>query len=169
MSNNMSSAPSIPIEVRKERPGDQADIYRVTTLAFGQSAEADLIDALCDGGFLEASSVAEREGEIVAHAALSLAHIATRNVLALAPVSVIPECQGEGVGSAVVRHLLESAEGTAVTVLGDPGYYGRFGFVDAAAFGISDPFSPSPGPSQILWPNGVPPGVISYAPPFLDL
>jgi putative acetyltransferase len=60
----------------------------------------------------------------------------------VAPVCVAPSCQRRGVGSALVRALLgEAAERgwSALLLLGDPAYYGRFGFVPTGPSGLTYP------------------------------
>lgn len=56
----------------------------------------------------------------------------------LAPLAVLPGRQGWGIGSALVRAALARAKEVgwaAAFVLGDPAYYGRFGFAADAARG----------------------------------
>lgn len=63
-----------------------------------------------------------------------------REVLTLTPLAVLPEYEGRGIGSALVRAALEEADrrGEPLVVLeGSPGYYGRLGFKFAPAQGIS--------------------------------
>ncbi|MGE3871281.1 MAG: GNAT family N-acetyltransferase [Pseudorhodoplanes sp.] len=62
----------------------------------------------------------------------------------LCPLAVVPQAQGQGIGSALVdaglRRLADA--GTAlVFVLGDPAFYGRFGFIAAAPHGLAAPFA----------------------------
>jgi putative acetyltransferase len=62
------------------------------------------------------------------------------DVLGIAPLSVAPERQGEGIGSALMRAVIEQAHarGTPlVLLLGDPAYYERFGFEAAWPLGIT--------------------------------
>ena len=148
---------------------DQDAIWHVNAQAFGRRDEADLVDALRDNGDLVASSVILTEGQIIGHAALSSGSIGTIRLLVLAPVAVLPEHQGQGLGQAVVDHVLKTADGSPVSVLGDPGFYGRFGFVPAEPFGVTPPFPVDPGAFQLLRPELVPPGTLTYAAPFLDL
>ena len=57
--------------------------------------------------------------------------------LALAPVAVTPELQRRGVGAALVGRCLALAGPLLpVFVIGAPGFYGRFGFEDAAPYGV---------------------------------
>jgi predicted N-acetyltransferase YhbS len=133
--------------VRPERPADAAAIRRVHEAAFGQPAEADLVDALRAAGDLvgELCLVAERGGAVVGHIAFSRARLESGDeVLALAPVGVLPAHQGTGAGSALNREGLERAARTEfplVVVLGHAGYYPRFGFGPASALGVIAPFA----------------------------
>jgi putative acetyltransferase len=134
------------IAVRPERAEDRRAIRRVHEAAFGQPGEADLVDGLRAGGDLvpELCLVAERDGAVIGHIAFSRARVdGGVEVLALAPVGVLPEHQGAGAGSALNRAGLERAAETGfplVVVLGHAGYYPRFGFEPAAALGVLAPF-----------------------------
>lgn len=61
-------------------------------------------------------------------------------ILTFGPLGVLPALQGQGVGSALIRHTLPLAAALhyrAVIIYGNPAYYGRFGFRNAAQFGIT--------------------------------
>src|SRR5262249_35106423 len=63
--------------------------------------------------------------------------------LGLGPLAVSPPHQRRGIGGALVRAGLEACRHTgfgAAVVLGDPAYYGRFGFVSARRFGLSSEY-----------------------------
>lgn len=63
--------------------------------------------------------------------------------LALAPVSVLPEHQGKGIGSALIIASFERAKQlgfSSVIVLGHPAYYPKFGFEPASRWNIRAPF-----------------------------
>ena len=138
-----------PVHVRPERPEDRAAVRGVNLAAFPTSAEADLVDALrTSSAWLPYGSfVAEVDGRVVGHVLLTRATLtsdddAEHPVLALAPVAVLPEWQGRGVGSALVRASIASATAAGdslLTVLGHPAYYPRFGFRPARAQGIEPP------------------------------
>lgn len=138
------------LAVREEREEDHAAIRRVHEAAFGQPGEADLVDALRAAGDLvpELCLVAESGGDVIGHIAFSRAELDSgMEVLALAPVGVLPERQGEGAGSALNRAGLERAAATGfplVVVLGHAGYYPRFGFEPADPLGIRAPFDVPP-------------------------
>lgn len=157
------------LTTRPEKPEDADAIRDVLSAAFGQPDEASLVDRLRDGGHLHASSVAVLGDEVIGHAALSRGRIGSKEVLVLAPVAVAPAHQNQGVGLAVVHHVLAATTGPVV-VVGDPAYYGRFGFADAADHGVEDPtFAPRPGVLQVLRAEKDVHGPIEYPPPFLDL
>jgi len=135
------------LTIRNEQAADVGTIRRLNEQAFGQWAEADLVDALRRSHALTVSLVAEVNGKIAGHIAFSPLTIESRGstceALALAPLEVLPEYQNRGIGSSLVHRGLEDCKVSghgAVIVLGDPAYYPRFGFVPAATYGIRCPF-----------------------------
>jgi putative acetyltransferase len=134
------------LTIRAETPQDERRIAEVTSQAFGKEREAKMVEAIrCTDGYVpELSVVAELDGEIVGHVLLSYVGLAGRNrrVLELGPISVVPEHQRTGVGSALVREALRRADDRGeplVLVLGHADYYPRFGFRPASELGISPP------------------------------
>ena len=90
-------------------------------------------------------------GDIIGHAMLSEVKIVngerTYTALALAPVSVLPEYQQQGIGKALIQAVEERAKAddyTTVIVLGDPGYYHQLGYQTAADYDITAPFKIAP-------------------------
>src|SRR5262245_53651756 len=108
--------------VRSEAPGDFAAIRMVQEVAFGQSAEARLVDDLRAAGDSVFSLVAVDDGAVIGHALFSRMK-APFPALALAPVAVLPEHQRSGVGTRLIREGIarsEAAGWVGVFVLGDP-------------------------------------------------
>ncbi len=124
------------IMIREERPGDRRAIRQVNEHAFGQQVEADIADRLRDNDNCPdiLSLVAVQEEQIVGHILFSPARIEGEQIvegMGLAPVAVMPEWQGQGIGSLLIRtgiDMLESRGCPFVIVLGHPEYYPRFGF-----------------------------------------
>ncbi|MGH8886645.1 MAG: GNAT family N-acetyltransferase [Egibacteraceae bacterium] len=165
------------VSIRPESPRDHAAVRAVHAAAFGHAAEADLVDALRDSPAWvpQFSLVAESDGGIVGHVLLTRVAIATGAGLALAPLGVLPHRQRRGVGSALVRAVLEAAATAGeplVVVLGDPAYYGRFGFLPASRYGVTCAYDVSDEVFQALplpTYSGAPRGLVRYPEPFSAL
>jgi putative acetyltransferase len=167
--------------VREERPEDVPAVEAVTTAAFaapgdGEPVETRLLRELrADAGWLPAYSlVAEDErGELVGHVVCTRGDVDGAPALGLGPISVAPASQRAGIGSALMRAVLVAArEGgeTLVCLLGDPAYYGRFGFAPAAELGVAAPEPAWGAYFQALALAPDPPsGTFAYAAPFSRL
>jgi len=130
------------IHIRPERPSDVEPIRQVNLDAFGTYAEANLVDALRHAADPIISLVAEADGVVVGHIMFSpvtLSSGADLFLMGLAPMSVAPDRQRQGIGSALVVEGLDAcrrAECSAIVVLGHSHFYPRFGFVPASRFGL---------------------------------
>ena len=161
------------MKIRPESPADIPFIRDVHEQAFGSGQEAMLVEALRLEGSAILSFVAEDGDRIAGHVTFSKMD-APFPALGLAPVGVIPARQRAGIGSALIRHGIESAvkEGwEAIFVVGDPNYYCRFGFDAEMASGFESPYA---GPYLMVLPLAagglmVRTGRIAYAPPFAGL
>ncbi len=96
--------------IRQERTEDYETVYDVIKEAFDSAEHADgnepeLVNALRKGnGFIpQLSFVAEIDGKIVGHILFTKATIENSTVLALAPLSVLPEYQRRGIGTALIK------------------------------------------------------------------
>lgn len=191
MTSSPSASPSI--DIRTELAGDVDEIASVVGAAFslaehsapptrigGPPGEVDLLAWLRDDdGWLPdlslvATSGDEVVGQVVGHVVATRAYVDGEPALGLGPLSVRPDHQREGVGGALVRELLSRAEQggeTLVALLGDPAYYGRFGFVAASECGIASP-DPAWGDyfqARALGTGTHPVGRFVYAEPFSRL
>jgi len=129
--------------IRAETKQDIEVIHDVTVSAFDTDAEARLVTYLRDDGDLTISLVAEVEGRIVGHIALS-PMTAPVKTLGLGPVSVRPKHQNGGIGSALIRKSIDLAKQDgyqAIFLLGHAHYYPRFGFSPALAEGFISPYA----------------------------
>jgi putative acetyltransferase len=129
------------IGIRPERPGDDDAIDRIHRAAFGRDAEPRLTRTLrADGDLIaDLSLVAELDGELVGHVAISRARVDDRPALALGPIGVLPGRQRGGIGEALMRETIRRATAAGevlVVLIGHPEYYPRFGFVPASRLGI---------------------------------
>jgi putative acetyltransferase len=125
------------IRIRLETPADAQTIETVTACAFRNTphtshTEQHIVNALRRAGKLAISLVAETDGSVIGHVAISPVSISdgASGWFGLGPVSVLPQHQRRGVGSQLVREairLLRDAGAAGCVVLGEPEYYSRFG------------------------------------------
>jgi putative acetyltransferase len=138
--------------IRRESAGDAEAIHAITAAAFARPdrpdqapPEARLVDELRESeAWLPALSlVATGPGAgVIGHVLCTRAHVEQAPVLALGPLTVRLDRQRAGVGSALVHAVLGAADALGeplVALLGDPGYYRRFGFRLAAEYQIDPP------------------------------
>lgn len=138
------------MEIRQERPADYEAVYEVVKTAFATAehsdgTEQDLVAALRHSpSFIpELSLVALLDGKIVGHILFTKATVGGRTELALAPLSVLPSCQRQGIGQALMAegHCIAKRLGFDYSiVLGHPGYYPKAGYRPASLYGIKAPF-----------------------------
>jgi putative acetyltransferase len=133
------------VVIRPESPEDHDAIRRLVAAAFGSSTEAQLVDRIRASPeyVAEMALVAQRHDEVVGHVMISHAVVRNddgdRQIVMLSPLAVLPEHQGEGIGSALVRSALAVADarGEPLVILeGSPAFYGRLGFEHSVPYGI---------------------------------
>lgn len=173
----MKSQQSKMVTILHDCDGYAAEIGRLAEAAFRAQygrgdGEVALIAALRTSGDMVAELVAIEEGAVVGHAMFSGMRVepARCQATALGPVCARIDRQKSGIGSALIRAGLDACRKQgigAVIVLGDPEYYGRFGFKAANARGIACAFAGPHLQALELAPgalNGV--TALSYAPAF---
>ncbi|WP_435975672.1 GNAT family N-acetyltransferase [Streptomyces sp. Qhu_M48] len=135
--------------IRKETADDHGDVREVHTLAFGDGDRVPgLVEALrvAEAAWAPMSFVAVVGDRVVGHVLLSATRLdAPRrivDVLSLSPLGVVPEFQGQGIGTRLIAHALEAADRQGVPLVfleGSPHYYGTRGFEAAGAVGFRSP------------------------------
>ncbi len=160
--------------ISKERPQDIEAISRLTEAAFrneeySSHTEHFIVNALRRTGQLSISLVAAEHDEILGHVAISPVSISSgvTGWYGLGPISVRPDRQGKGIGSALMKAALQQLrqQGAAgCVVLGDPAYYGRFGF--KAHPGLELPDVPPEYFQALSFTGELPVGVVKYAAAF---
>ena len=117
----------------------------MTAAAFGRSIEATLVDELrASGAWLPPLSLValNAAGDVIGHVVCTRGHVGQAPVLGLGPLSVRPDCQRRGVGSALMHAVLGAADALdepLVALLGSPAYYSRFGFRLSGEYDIDPP------------------------------
>jgi predicted N-acetyltransferase YhbS len=138
--------------IRALESTDRAAVERLLTVAFATTTttaatppiEVGLNTALLDSDALlpHLALVAELEGEVVGYCISTRGSIGEAEALGLGPIGVLPGHQRGGIGSALIAETVRVAEAHgegAIVLLGDPAYYGRFGFVPGSELGIVSP------------------------------
>lgn len=143
--------------IRRETETDISAIRSVAAAAFtdaahsapartpgGDPEEVTLIEWLRDdeSWIRELSVVAVSDETVVGHLVATRARLGSSAAIGIGPVSVLPHLQRRGIGSALMHFALGAADAMGETVaclLGDPGYYRRFGFVPATSLHITAP------------------------------
>jgi putative acetyltransferase len=155
--------------IRDEQPGDAVAIGQTIHDAFesaehSSGTEDRIVDALRNADALTLSLVAIEDGEFVGHVAISPVTIdGASGWYGLGPVAVRPERQGEGAGSALIGEALDRLRkqgASGCVVLGDPEYYGRFGFAHDPGVTYAD--VPPPYFQILSFGPECPKGAVSY-------
>lgn len=107
-------------------------------------AEVEIVESVwsLDASIVACDLVALSNKEIVGHVLASIGRLDGRAVPGIAPLAVRPERQGQGIGTALMTELLRQLgqkRFPMVVLLGDPGYYGRFGFQPSGPLGANYP------------------------------
>ena len=157
------------MQIRDEIAEDGAAISALVTAAFAEAehsdgTEAAIVDALRDAGALTLSLVATEGDEIVGHVAFSPVEIAgVEGWYGLGPVATRPDQQRKGIGHALIVEglsRLQALDANGCVLLGDPAYYGRFGFVaDPALF---YPGVPPEYFQRLYFDGSAPTGAVTY-------
>lgn len=162
--------------IRPEMPADIPAIYELVARAFAPMPfsggdEQDLVNTLRDAGDLALSLVAvSPEGTVIGHVSFSPVTIDDKacDWFQMAPVSVTPELQHKGIGSALIRAgiaQLHSDGAGGVAVVGNPVYYERFGFAELDGLAPDSAHDLPYFRAQAL-AGDTPQGTLRYAPAF---
>jgi putative acetyltransferase len=131
--------------IRDETAADIPAIGRLVTEALrmlpqSTGTEASIVEALRADGALALSLVAEDGGEVIGYLAASSARVGGQEGWGLiGPLAVAPSRHRQGVGSALMTEALRRLRGTSrgAALVGDPAYYGRFGFRAFPGFSVA--------------------------------
>jgi putative acetyltransferase len=179
---------SVKMSIRAERPADLDAVRRVHTAAFEDDGlVADLVAslrstpaALTPVSFVAVSAApdaGDAGGSVVGHVMLSASRLDAPprlvDVYVLSPLGVLPEFQGQGIGTALIRHALAASRdlpSPLVFLEGSPEYYGKRGFERAGDLGFRRPsVRIAPEAFQVARMPGYEPwmtGTLVYSEPF---
>lgn len=147
-----SAVYALDVHIRAMRPHDRAAVDVLLATAFAtptSTAETPPIEVGLNTALLDSDAVlphltlvAELDGEVVGYCISTRGSIGVAGALGLGPIGVLPGRQRGGIGSALIAETVRVAEAHdegAIVLLGDPAYYGRFGFVPGSELGVISP------------------------------
>ncbi len=133
--------------IRPETSEDKEAVRHVNEQAFGRAGEANLVESLHAKQKVVSSLVAVQNGQIVGHILFCPVVIEAKtksyDAVGLGPMAVLPQFQGQGIGSALIGRgfeILRQSNHQVVIVLGHPDFYSRLGFSPASSFGVDCQF-----------------------------
>lgn len=142
---------SVPDIIRPVREEDSPAVYELVKTAFqtarvSDGAEQDFVEELRRREGFSLELVAQREGTLTGHVMLTKTDVPCPpgedprdwKFLMLAPLSVRLEDRGRGLGGVLIREAVRRVEASAIFLVGDPDYYGRYGFENAVEFGFTN-------------------------------
>ena len=154
------------LNIRQEKPSEAAAREALLDAAYGPVRFTKPSQRLRAGRAPAPglSFVATEDGRVIGSIRLwEVTAGSDRTALLLGPLAVHPDCRKRGIGGALMRHALRVAGKrghAAVLLVGEPAYYGRFGF--AATPALVYPGVP-PQYFQALLLNGtMPSGTVAY-------
>ncbi len=158
------------IIIRNETATDAQAINDVTIAAFANAehsshTEQYIVSALRAAGALSISKVAECDGQIVGHVAVSPISISDGSAdwYGLGPIAVAPQMQHQGIGSKLMATALDALRqrnAAGCVLLGDPNYYQRFGFQPISRLVLAD--VPPAYFQALAFGDSVPQGNVTY-------
>ncbi len=141
------------IVIKRQKEEDTEQVMSVNKLAFETTYEANLVNALIESDVNTFSLVARKDNKIVGHLLLSEMTVLNKNnsrnlkLYGLAPMSVIPNEQKQGIGKLLIKNAIEIAKDNSVDiifVLGHPDYYPKFNFIPTNRFGVTCQYDAPP-------------------------
>jgi len=140
----------VSLTLRDAAQADQVAILEVIRRAFPDEDLVPLVSTLLsDPDVL--TRVAEYDGTLCGVICWSFCAVGTAKVALLGPLAVVPRFQKQRVGAALIEDgwaALEAHSVVQAVVLGDPAYYGRFGFREET--GVQTPY-PLPDAWRPAW------------------
>lgn len=138
------------IIIRQETEKDRMKVYNLIKDTFKQAEHSDgnehnLVERLrkSEAFIPELSLVAVADKKIIGHILFTKLKVGKTTQLALAPLTVTPLFQNQGIGSLLVKtgHKIAKEMGFEYSILlGSPKYYSRFGYKPSNEFNIICPF-----------------------------
>lgn len=146
-------APVVP-HVATESDTDAAAIEALVLAAFGPGRFAKTAERLREGASVAAGFVIREGGALVGSVRLWSIVVGGSPALFLGPIAVAADSRRAGLGAELVQACLDwaSEQGLGVLLVGDPPYFGRFGFEVAPAVRLPGPVDSR----RVMWRGAAP-------------
>ena len=146
---------SPPLRIEAEHPSDAASVEALVLAAFGPGRFAKTAERLRERAGLAAGFVAREGGRVIGSVRLWNVRVGETPALFLGPIAVDATQRSAGLGADLVQACIDHARAngaSGILLVGDPPYFGRFGFVAAPEVTLAGPVDPR----RLLWlPLGV--------------
>lgn len=139
---NASASPVPSLRIEAEHPSDAASVEALVLTAFGPGRFAKTAERLRERATLAAGFVAREGGRVIGSVRLWDVTVGGTPALFLGPIAVDAAQRSAGLGADLVEACIDHARGngaTGVLLVGDPPYFGRFGFVAASEVQLAGP------------------------------
>ncbi|WP_305758277.1 GNAT family N-acetyltransferase [Brevundimonas sp.] len=138
-----------PVRIEAETPADAAAVEALVLAAFGPGRFAKTAERLRERSSVAAAFVARDEGRPIGSVRLWRITIGETPALFLGPIAVAPDSRKAGLGADLVQACVDHAAslGVGILLVGDVGYFERFGFAVAPDVRLSGPVDRA----RLLW------------------
>lgn len=151
----VSASPSPPLRIEAEHPSDAQSVEALVLAAFGPGRFAKTAERLRERATLAAGFVAREGGRVIGSVRLWNVRVGDTLAFFLGPIAVDTSSRSAGLGADLVEACIAHAKANGAAgllLVGDPPYFGRFGFVAASDVRLPGPVDPR----RLLWlPLGV--------------
>ncbi len=144
------SAPhDMPVRIESETPADAAAVEGLVLAAFGPGRFAKTAERLREGAGVAAAFVAREDRRVIGSVRLWRIAVGGTPAMFLGPIAVASESRKAGLGADLVQACVDQAsrDGTGILLVGDMGYFERFGFAVAPDVRLPGPVDQA----RLLW------------------
>lgn len=145
------------VRIDAETPADAASVEALVMAAFGPGRYAKTAERIREHAAVAAGFVARDNGVVIGAVRLWSITVGERPALFLGPITVSADCRKGGLGADLVQACIDHAGETGILLVGDPPYFGRFGFRPAPEARLQGPVDQR----RVLWlGEGDPAGIV---------
>ena len=139
----------MPVRIEIEAPADAAAIEALVLAAFGPGRFAKTAERLRERASVAAAFVGREDGKVIGSVRLWRVSVGETPAMFLGPIAVASDSRKVGLGADLVRACVDHAsrDATGILLVGDRGYFERFGFAVAPDLRLPGPVDQA----RVLW------------------